>query len=174
MYLHSNSTQILAYIKKTKLEKKNYLFSMLLFSADAIVFSKKNLNFFLTPKKGKNGPQKLLIIGPDPFFHRPAQATAHSPKLTFHIMKSRDQTSVLLSVRQSFFLSCHSPESDCTLHFASDIKVSVYKTVGTEGWGPGVGSSLVICYCRFQLSLSCISLPFAPADFDQLIFRKSF
>ena len=40
---------------------------MQLFSADAIVFSKKILNFFLTPKKWKNGPQKLLIIGPDPF-----------------------------------------------------------------------------------------------------------
>ena len=46
----------------------------------------------------KNRPQKLLIIGPIPFFHRPAQTTAHSPELIFHIMKSRDQTSVLLSV----------------------------------------------------------------------------
>jgi hypothetical protein len=40
----------------------------------------------------------LLIIGPNPFFHSPAQTTAHSPELIFHIMKSRDQTSVLLSV----------------------------------------------------------------------------
>ena len=40
---------------------------MQLFSADATVFSKKNLILFLTPKKLKNGPQKLLIIGPDPF-----------------------------------------------------------------------------------------------------------
>ena len=31
-------------------------------------------------------------------FHSPAQTTAHSPELIFHIMKSRDQTSVLLSV----------------------------------------------------------------------------
>ena len=28
---------------------------------------KKKLKIFLTPKKWKNGPQKLLIIGPDPF-----------------------------------------------------------------------------------------------------------
>ena len=36
-----------------------------------------------------------------PLFHSPAQTTAHSPELIFHIMKSRDQTSVLLSVPQS-------------------------------------------------------------------------
>ena len=46
--------------------------------------------FFLALKK--------LIIGPTPFFHSPAQTTAHSAELIFHIMKSRDQTSVLLSV----------------------------------------------------------------------------
>ena len=39
---------------------------MQLFSEDAIVFSGE-FKFFLTPKKWKNGPQKLLIIGPDPF-----------------------------------------------------------------------------------------------------------
>ncbi len=52
---------------------------MQLFSADAMVFSKKNLEFFLTPKTLKNGPQKLLITGPD-----------HSPESTFRIMKSPD------------------------------------------------------------------------------------
>ena len=50
----------------------------------------------------KKQPQKLLIISPDPLFHRPAQTTAHSPVLNFHIMKSRDQTSVLLSVVEMF------------------------------------------------------------------------
>ena len=34
----------------------------------------------------------MLIIGPDPFISQ------SSPELIFHIMKSRDQTSVLLSV----------------------------------------------------------------------------
>ena len=45
-------------------------------------------------KSEKNRPQKLLIIGPDPFISQ------SSPELMFHIMKSRDQTSVLLSVKQ--------------------------------------------------------------------------
>ena len=40
---------------------------------------KKNLNFFLTLKKWKNGPQKLLIIGPDPFF--PQSSPGHSLQL---------------------------------------------------------------------------------------------
>ena len=31
-------------------------------------------------------------------FHSPSQTTAHSPELIFHTMKSRDQTSVHLSV----------------------------------------------------------------------------
>ena len=34
-------------------------------------------------------------------FHSPAQTTAHRPELIFHIMKSRDQTSVLLSVKKT-------------------------------------------------------------------------
>ena len=75
LHLNSNSTQILAYKKKTWKKKfpptpQNsffYLYFMQLFSADAIVFSKKFQHFFLTPKKWKNGPQKLLIIGPTPF-----------------------------------------------------------------------------------------------------------
>ena len=40
---------------------------MQLFSADAMVFSKKNFNFFWTRKSEKNRPKKLLIIGPGPF-----------------------------------------------------------------------------------------------------------
>ena len=40
---------------------------MQLLSADAIKFSKKISKNFLTWKKWKNGPQKLLIIGQDPF-----------------------------------------------------------------------------------------------------------
>ena len=41
---------------------------MQLFSADAIVFSKKLKKLILTPKTWKNRPQKLLIIGPQLFF----------------------------------------------------------------------------------------------------------
>ena len=69
---------------------------MQLFSADAILFSKKKDNFLFHPEKVKNRPQKLLIIGPDHFISQ--SSPDHSPELIFHIMKSRDQTSVLLSV----------------------------------------------------------------------------
>ena len=69
---------------------------MQLFSADAMVFSKIFLNFF-DPKKVKNRASKAAHNQPGPFFPS-VQPTAHIPKLIFHIMKSRDQTSVLLSV----------------------------------------------------------------------------
>ena len=42
---------------------------MQLFSVDAMVFSKKLKNEFLTPKTLKKRPQKLLIIGAKLFFH---------------------------------------------------------------------------------------------------------
>ena len=44
------------------------------------------------------------------YFTVQPRPTAHSPELTFHIMKSRDQTSVLLSVIQTNLLLwkiCH-------------------------------------------------------------------
>ena len=49
----------------------------------------------------KNWPQKLLIIGPNPFISQ--SSPDHSP----HIMKSRDQTSVLLSVANSHYILIH-------------------------------------------------------------------
>ena len=66
---------------------------MQLLSVDAMVFSKIFFKNFLTPKKWKNGPQKLLIIGPDPFISQ--SSPDHIPELIFHIMKSRDQTFVI-------------------------------------------------------------------------------
>ena len=54
---------------------------MQLFSADAIVFSKKKLKIFLTPKTWKNRPQKLLIIAPNFFLCTgPAAQTAQKQK----------------------------------------------------------------------------------------------
>ena len=55
---------------------------MQLFSADAIVFSKK-INVFFTPKKWKNRPQKLLIIGPDPFIPQTSPGHSSQPKIDF-------------------------------------------------------------------------------------------
>ena len=42
----------------------------------------------------KNGPQKLLIIGPNLFFHSPA----YSQELVFHIINMSQDPSVSLSV----------------------------------------------------------------------------
>ena len=56
---------------------------MQLYSADAMVFPKKILNFFLTPKKWKNGPQKLLIIGPDPFISQSSPDHSPQPRIDF-------------------------------------------------------------------------------------------
>ena len=67
---------------------------MQLFSADAIVFSKKFKKFLFGPEKVKKQASKLLIIGPNLLFHSPA----HSPELIFHTIKYREQASVLLSV----------------------------------------------------------------------------
>ena len=46
----------------------------------------------------KNRPKKLLIIGPNLFFHSPVQSTDQSPGLIFHIINTSQDTSVLLSV----------------------------------------------------------------------------
>jgi hypothetical protein len=55
---------------------------MQLFSADLQYFQKK-LNQFFAHENFKNGPQKLLIIGPNLFFSQ--SSPAHSPELIFHI-----------------------------------------------------------------------------------------
>ena len=54
---------------KKKFPKKMfvfYLFFYATFQCGRYGVFKKNLKKILTPKKWKNGPQKLLIIGPDP------------------------------------------------------------------------------------------------------------
>ena len=45
----------------------------------------KELLILFDSKKVKNGSQKLLIIGPTPFFHSPAQTTAQSQESRAHI-----------------------------------------------------------------------------------------
>ena len=77
LYLHSNSTQILAlkikkwFFWKKKIFPKNFFFFFTFFlcnfSVRTLWYFQKNFDFFFTLKKWKNGPQKLLIIGPDPF-----------------------------------------------------------------------------------------------------------
>ena len=61
---------------------------------------KKNLKkSFFAHEKLKKPPKKVAHNRPRPFYSTvQPRPTANSPKLIFHIMKSRDQTSVLLSV----------------------------------------------------------------------------
>ena len=76
-----------------------YLYSMELFSVDAIIFSKKKLNlFFAHENLKKNGPQKLLIISPKFFFHSTGPAAQISPELIFHFIHMCQDSSVSLSV----------------------------------------------------------------------------
>ena len=88
---------------KKKFKRKKIPLFYATFQCGRYSVFKKISTFFFTPEKLKNRPQKLLIISPTPFFSQssPAQTTAHSPELSFHIMKFRDQTSVLLSVEYS-------------------------------------------------------------------------
>ena len=60
---------------------------------------KKKLKYFFDPEKVKKRASKVAHNRPRPFYFTvQPRPTAHSPELIFHIMKSRDQTSVLLSV----------------------------------------------------------------------------
>ena len=72
---------------------------MQLFSGDPKILSEKFWINFLSTKTLKNGPQKLLIISQNLFFSQssPAQSTAHSPKLIFHIINMSQDSSVSLS-----------------------------------------------------------------------------
>ena len=47
------------------------------------------------------GLKSCSLLAQTLLFHSPAQTTAHSPELIFHIMNSRDQTSILLSVEET-------------------------------------------------------------------------
>jgi hypothetical protein len=60
-----------------------YLYSMQLFSADPKIFSKNYKIYFLSIKTLKNGPQKLLIIGPDPFISQPSPDHSPQPRIDF-------------------------------------------------------------------------------------------
>ena len=46
-------------------------------------FSAFKKKIFLAPKKGVNGPQKLLIIGPDPFISQASPDHSPQPRIDF-------------------------------------------------------------------------------------------
>ena len=60
---------------------------MHLFSADATMFLNKILTFIFAPENIKKKPQKLLIIGPDPFFQY-YQSAQIQPKSQFLFHKN--------------------------------------------------------------------------------------
>ena len=69
---------------------------MHLFSADAVVFSKIIKKKIFDPEKVKKHASKVAHNRPRPFYFTvQPRPTAHNPELIFHILKSRDQTSVL-------------------------------------------------------------------------------
>ena len=95
LYLHSNSTQILALKKMFFLKKKSspppkkiFFTFFLCNSADAMVFSKKFKKKILAQKKWKNGPQKLLIICPDPFISQSSPDQRPKPQNWFFILRN--------------------------------------------------------------------------------------
>ena len=58
---------------------------------------------FFDPKKVKKRASKVAHNRPKPFYFTvQPRPSAHSPELIFHIVKSWDQTSVLLSVVQTY------------------------------------------------------------------------
>ena len=60
------------------------------------------LKYFFDPEKVKKRASKVAHNRPRPFYFTvQPRPMAQSPELIFHIMKSRDQTSVLLSVAQT-------------------------------------------------------------------------
>ena len=99
MYLHSNFSP-----KKTRL-----------------VFSRKIWKKFFDPEKLKKRASKVAHNQPRPFhFTVQPRPMAHSPELIFHNMKSRDQTSVLLSVGLGqVSRSCSTPLKSSNLKFDS-------------------------------------------------------
>ena len=60
-----------------------YLYSMQLFSSDPKIFSKIFWINFLSIKTLKNGPQKLLIIGLNPFISQSSPEHSPQPRIDF-------------------------------------------------------------------------------------------
>jgi hypothetical protein len=56
---------------------------MQLFSADPRIFKKKLNQVFVHKNFKKNGPQKLLIIGPDPFILQSSPDHSPQPRIDF-------------------------------------------------------------------------------------------
>jgi hypothetical protein len=108
LYLHSNSTQILALKKNGFSEKKkssqNFLIFFLpffyaTFQCGHYGVFKKFFKYFFDPEKVNKRASKVAHNRPRPFYFTvQPRPTAHSQELIFNIVKSRDQTTVILYV----------------------------------------------------------------------------
>ena len=103
--LYVLTVESVAYKKRLKREKKNLtLFHATFQCGRYSVFKKKLKKHFLTRKSEKTGLKSCSESAQTLLLHSPAQTTAHIPELIFYVMKSRDQTSVLLSMTSCFML----------------------------------------------------------------------
>jgi hypothetical protein len=83
---------------------------MLNFSVRTLQYLKKKS--FFVHENIKNGPQKLLIIGPKLFFLKYGQAAQTSLELIFHIINMSQATSVSLSVAYTYAQSKNKNAAD--------------------------------------------------------------
>ena len=74
---------------------------MQLFSADPIIFSKKNVYQFFVHENLKKRSSKITHNRPKPFFSQ--YSPAHSPELIFHIKNMSQDSFVSLFVQYIFF-----------------------------------------------------------------------
>ena len=85
--------------KNSKKKKKNLPLFYATFQCGRYDIFKKKFKKKFDPEKVKKRASKVAHNRPRPFYFTvQPRPKAHSPELIFHIMKSRDQTSVLLSV----------------------------------------------------------------------------
>ena len=112
----------------------------------------KNFKIFFDPEKVKKQALKVAHNRPRPFYFTvQPRPTAHSPELIFHIMKSRDQTSVLLSVEQLTVFYCTSAVIQLNIFAVWDFVLFLEVL-----WDQNVRISFVnyfsMCYFFFQNS----------------------
>ena len=106
LYLHSNSTQILAlkkivFLKKKFFPQQFFFFTFFLcnFSVQTLWCFQKNLKKIFDPEKVKKQASKVAHNQPRPLYSTvQPRPMANRPELILHIKKSRDQRSILLSV----------------------------------------------------------------------------
>ena len=135
--------------KKKRICKKGMYYAT--FQCRCYSVFKKILKFFFDPKKWKNRPQKLLIIGPDPFISQSSPDLRPTAQIWFFILWN-------LGTRHLF--------SYLWVHTYHSVKNSLYQRqwcIKHPVWGPlwkiAYLSSILDCRCLKQLAFSVLDLP---------------